>query len=360
MGGRSNEGSPHRSWRTWVSSWLGRRRPGRILQASVTLASLWLSPMAGLGQQLNTNAITIRDPFIYPDPKTRTYYLYAQSGNRANSGYRGVEVYTSKDLITWSGPKPVLILPREADVRMVWAPEMHPYRNAYYLFASLTSRSRRADNKRSYHDNSVLPRERGTYVFRASSPLGPFTPISDAPATPRDQLAIDGTLFIQDGKPYLVFSSEWVDWIDGTIELVRLSDALTKPIGRRKVLFKGSVAPGSNPDPKAPKVTDGPYLYRSPRSGKLFMTWSTILPGVGYVVMLTESQSGRIEGPWVKQREIYRSDGGHGMIFKSFDGRLLFALHQPNYPHGRERLRLYNLVDKGDTLAITSQTTASP
>ena len=60
---------------------------------------VWLSPLAGLAGELRAADIPIRDPFIHPDPTTKTYYLYAQSGHRKNSGYRGVEVYSSKDLL---------------------------------------------------------------------------------------------------------------------------------------------------------------------------------------------------------------------------------------------------------------------
>lgn len=55
---------------------------------------------------LTTDAIRVRDPFIFADASSKTYYLYAQAGNRAGSGYRGVEVYTSKDLKTWQAPPP--------------------------------------------------------------------------------------------------------------------------------------------------------------------------------------------------------------------------------------------------------------
>ncbi|NTV11456.1 MAG: AsmA family protein [Zoogloea sp.] len=39
------------------------------------------------------------------------------------------------------------LLPRDADVAMVWAPEMHAYQGAYYLFVTLTSRSTLAVEK---------------------------------------------------------------------------------------------------------------------------------------------------------------------------------------------------------------------
>ncbi|MNP70075.1 hypothetical protein D3C76_1662610 [compost metagenome] len=36
-------------------------------------------------------------------------------------------------------------------------------------------------------------------------------------------------------------------------------------------------------------------------------------------------------GPWVHQPEpLYRDDGGHGMLFRTFGGQLMLALHAPN------------------------------
>ena len=37
------------------------------------------------------------------------------------------------------------------------------------------------------------------------------------------------------------------------------------------------------------------------------------------------------------------------MIFKTFDGRLLLAFHQPNGPAGK-RLKLFEIEDTGESL----------
>jgi arabinan endo-1,5-alpha-L-arabinosidase len=41
------------------------------------------------------------------------------------------------------------------------------------------------------------------------------------------------------------------------------------------------------------------------------------------------------------------------MIFTRFDGQLMMVLHQPN-DAGRERARLFEIEDTGDTLRIIS------
>jgi GH43 family beta-xylosidase len=300
---------------------------------------------------LRTDKIRIRDPFIYADESSKLYYMYAQAGNRSGSGFTGVEVYTSRDLIKWSDPQPVLKLSATDGVRSVWAPEMHEYNGAYYLFVTLTFDRLLPEKKPIAIGKRPDMRKRGTYIYRADSPAGPFAPLKKGSHTPEEWMALDGTLFEEDGHPYMVFCHEWVQLIDGTMDVVRLKDDLSDTVGDPQLLFNASDAPGSRTDPKKGKVTDGCFLYRSHKSGKLFMIWSTFLPGSDYCVMLTESESGKIMGPWINQKPIYKKNGGHGMLFRSFDGRLMMALHQPN-SGARERLHLFEVTDTGATLEV--------
>lgn len=196
--------------------------------------------------------------------------------------------------------------------------------------------------------------ERGTYVYRADSPAGPFKSLKGTSHTPSDWMALDGTLFVEDGTPYMVFCHEWVQVVDGTMDVIQLKDDLSDTLGDPRVLFRASDAPGARTGPQQGKVTDGCFLYRSALSGKLFMIWSTFISGSGYCVLLTESRSGKIHGPWINQKPIYKENGGHGMIFRSFDERLMLALHHPN-GGGRERLRLYELSDDGHPPGIKEE-----
>ena len=84
------------------------------------------------------------------------------------------------------------------------------------------------------------------------------------------------------------------------------------------------------------------------------MIWSSFIPENGYCVFLTHSESATISGPWTKQELIYAQNGGHGMLFESFDNRLMMALHQPN-SGGTERLHLFEVIDDGETLAIKEE-----
>ncbi len=298
---------------------------------------------------LKTADIRVRDPFIYADQKTATYYLYAQTENREGSGFQGVEVYASTNLTDWAEPHPVLTLPADQKVAMVWAPEMHAYSGAYYLFVTLTFRTTVADTPPC--DAKTWPPmfKRGTWVFRADAPAGPFKPVKNDSLTPPAWMALDGTLCVDESKPYMVFCHEWVQLIDGTVDAVPLKPDLSDAAGEPVRLFRASDAPGAKKGPREGKVTDGPFLYRSPKSGALFMIWSTFIPGKDYCVMLTRSASGRVSGPWEGHTPLYTGNGGHGMIFTAFDGRLLLALHQPN-TGPMERLHLMELADDGAAL----------
>lgn len=60
------------------------------------------------------------------------------------------------------------------------------------------------------------------------------------------------------------------------------------------------------------------------------MLWSSFSAG-GYTTGIARSTSGGILGPWEQQpAPLYAGDGGHCMVFRSFDGQLFLALHRPN------------------------------
>ena len=325
-----------------------------VATIALLFGSLGPSPLRASEGMVKTEEIRVRDPFIYADAETKTYYLYAQAANGAGSGFQGVEVYASKDLVNWLPPRPVLTLPDDTDVIMVWAPEVHEYKGAFYLFVTLTSRRELPEKKPVESANWPTMNVRGTHVFRADKPTGPFEPLKTGPHTPENWMALDGTLYVEDGVPYMVFCHEWVQTIDGTMEAVRLADDLSGTVGDPGLLFKASAAPGARRGVRTGKVTDGCFLYRSGKSGKLMMIWSTFLTGKGYSVLVTESESGKIAGPWVKQTPIYEENGGHGMLFRALDGRLMLALHQPN-SGAAERLHLFEVVDDGQSLAIREE-----
>ena len=284
------------------------------------------------GNELGCPDIAVRDPFVLPVKEEGLYYLY---GTCPTFGEKPFLCYTSKDLKIWNGPVPVLDLPEEFWAnRDYWAPEVHVWKGRYYLFATY------AANK---------GKVRRTHLCAADTPRGPFRPIGEGPQTPQGWMCLDGTLFVDDaGAPWLVFCHEWVQVQDGEICAVRLSEDLSKAVGEPRLLFKASAAPWVVD--KKDKVTDGPFLYRS-KTGKLLMIWSSFSKDGKYKVGLARSTSGKLEGPWEQRAEpIYNDDGGHAMLFKTFDGKLMMSLHTPN--HHPSHPAFIPMRDEGDTIVV--------
>lgn len=299
--------------------------------------------------------INIRDPYILPVQKEGTYYMYASSSVRENGQtYGGMIAYKSRDLKTWHGPVRVFDVPRDNHLTgTVWAPEVHKYKGKYYLFATLNT-----DIIWKKAPQGATPyRHRCTQIFWSKKPEGPFMPFKEKlPATPLDQMALDGTLWVEDGVPYMVYCHEWVQAVDGGMNLVRLKKDLSGADGQPVRLFNASSAEwstGDGPEDRKHYVTDGCFLYRS-KTGKLLMVWSSFKEGV-YAVGIAESATGRITGPWIQQKEPLFVNGGHSMIFRDFEGRLCLVLHSPNSPGGKERAKILELEDLGNTLRVKSE-----
>ena len=82
------------------------------------------------------------------------------------------------------------------------------------------------------------------------------------------------------------------------------------------------------------------------------MIWSSFMNGE-YATGIAESVTGKVTGPWRQQKEpLFTKDSGHGMIFKTLDGRLCITFHGPNNPSGKERAHIYELEDVGNTIVL--------
>ncbi len=305
----------------------------------------------------------LHDPFILAYKPTKTYYLYNGARPQQLGGERaGVITYKSKDLLHWDGPYPVFEVPDgwANPSEGVWAPEVHEYHGRFYLLATLHNSQtplKYTDEEKLpvYNGKKAKPHMRGTQIFGADTPDGPFMPIGNSPAPPSDFMTLDGTLFVENGVPYMIYAHEWIQVLDGTIEAVPLKPDLSTQAGEPFLLFKASEAPWvSNQVPKPDKiptyVTDGPCLYRT-KTGKLLMLWSSYRDGL-YVETLAHSTTSKLRGPWKQGEVLVGNDSGHGMLFESFDGKLMMVLHQP---FRQARGKLFEMEDTGDTVRVKNQ-----
>ena len=278
--------------------------------------------------------IHIRDPFILPDGGR--YYLYGSRGGETWGRCTGLDVYVSDDLENWSEPTECFTPPAGFwSEKNFWAPEVHLYRGRYYMFASFISDTR----------------NRGTQILAADSPMGPFEPHSDGPVTPEEWMCLDGTLYVDEkNTPYMIFCHEWVQVKDGEMCAVELTPDLRAPVGEPFLLFRASQLPGVRELESKDYVTDGPFMYRM-ESGKLLMIWSSF-GAEGYLEAMAESEDNTLRGKWVNHEELlFSKDGGHGMIFRAYDGRLMFVCHSPNQPP-HERPKMVEICEEGGLLKV--------
>lgn len=333
-------------------------KPKKI-QACCTMMTLFFLCLGTAYAQTTLQSVAIedlyvRDPYIVADPITQQYYMYMSSNVETADGERtGVAAYTSTDLKRWEGPHQVFITPDDNWITgRIWAPEVHQYQGKYYLFATLNSDIEWKGRQEHWPPYTF----RGTQIFHSDAPMGPFLPFNDKlPHTPIDRMALDGTLWVEDGKPYMIYCYEWVEIEDGTMELVELTADLSSTVGTSKRLFTASSAAWSTGNKHEngviSYVTDGCFVYKT-KTGQLLMIWSSFKDGM-YAIGIAESTTGKILGPWRQQDNLlFEEHGGHGMIFETFDGNLMLTFHQPNSPNGQERAVIYELSDEGHTLRV--------
>ena len=180
------------------------------------------------------------------------YYLYGTRGATCWGPADGFDVYTGKDLRTWEGP--AVCFQNDGTFwadRNYWAPEVHPWQGAFYMFASFKSESRR----------------RGTAILRAETPLGPFVPWSDGPVTPAEWECLDGTFYASRGGQALHGLLPRMGAGGGRGDPGHA--AAGGPEGRGGepfLLFRASEAPWSrevrHSSGMTGYVTDGPFLWR--------------------------------------------------------------------------------------------------
>lgn len=266
--------------------------------------------------------INIRDPYVLLHEGQ--YYMYGTRGPTTWGIADGFDCYVSSDLQNWS--EPIEIFHNNGDFwadRSYWAPECYYYHGQFYLLATFKS------------ETSCLSMQ----VLKSDSPTGPFTLHSDGPITPPDWDCLDGTIYLDpQGKPFLVFSHSFQQNPKGEMCAVEFKNDLSSFNGPIKLLFTAADAPWPVPFPNAKAIfgvdhdiylSDGPCLYRT-AEGSLLMLWSSFSSN-GYSVGLSRSDNGQIDGNWIhEQQPFFAENGGHGMIFRTKQDKLIFTMHYPN------------------------------
>ncbi len=298
-------------------------------------------------KRIPLDSIVLSDPFILADKKTNLYYMTGTGGMLWKSAdlqfWDGPYQVTQTDLTSWMGPKP-----------MIWAAEIHPFKNKYYYFATFTNRAVNIDTV----EGNVIER-RASHILVSDQASGPYVPMHDATYLPAGKPTLDGTFWIdKNGKPYMVYCYEWLQNLNGTIEKIELKPDLSGSVGEGEVLFRASDSPWSrerdkNGNNRPNKVTDGPYLFTT-GTGRLGMLWTSWIYDV-YTQGVAYAASGTLNGPWVQEPEpVTPANFGHGMLFTTFGGKQLMSIHSHTIVNGRtvRHPHLIEVNTTGDKLIV--------
>lgn len=323
-----------------------------ILCALCMVQTLFAQEKAkGFKERIPLDSIRLSDPAILADSATKTYYMTGTGGLLWKSAdlkmWKGPYVVAKTDPASWMGKDP-----------MIWAAELHAYKGKYYYFATFTNRERFIGTNK---EGTKLER-RASHVLVSERPDGPYVPMADSIYLPADKLTLDGTFWIdQNKKPYMVYCGEWLQEPGfGTIEKIELKPDLSGTTGTARLLFTAAASPWSRKKINGAigpnRVTDGPYVFRT-ATGRLGMLWTSWIYDV-YTQGVAYSESGTLDGPWQQEATpITPSNFGHGMLFKTFSGQWLMAVHSHRSENGQYiRIpRLFKVDLSGDKLVVKGE-----
>lgn len=298
--------------------------------------------------------LRMRDPFIYTDRERGLYFLYGTNMNCVDGAANidpYFDFYVSEDLETFFGPYMAFEPPKGYwGVKNYWAPEVHEYHGKYYMFASF---------------KGGIGEDRGTAVLIAGRPEGPFVPLSDGHVTLKGHECLDGTLLVEEGKPYIAFCHEWTELYYGKIKALPLKDDLSASLDAEPIVIVDTEKDAipwirlmrDDRVSKTGLLTDAPFFHRLP-GGKLLMIWSSYSQKEaggcgGYVVAGLVSDSGKIAGPWRHLPELLLDrDVGHSALFRDLEGRLLLVSHANDRNHGGEFPVILRVTESKERIAI--------
>ncbi len=298
--------------------------------------------------QMIRDDISLSDPFIMADPMSKAYYMTGTGGNIFKS--TDLEVWTTlawalnTSDIAWVGANHTAPSPGQ-----IWAPELYYKDGAYYNVVTFTN-----PNAKTEGTNHT---RRSIHILKSDKPNGPFKKIegSDELYLPANKMALDGNIWEEDGKLYLIYCYEWVQAGDGAIEYIELKPDLSGTVGTSHHICKASDGRAWNTD----AVTDGCFIFRT-QTGRLGMIWTCWRSGV-YVQGVAYSDNGKLTGNWShSQSPITPDNHGHGMMFRTFDGQLLMSIHSNrnidlNSQHFERHPTLFVMDDSGDELRAVMQ-----
>lgn len=276
---------------------------------------------------MTVEELRVRDPFVYVE--NGRYYLIGTTGEDCWNSGSDLALYSSRDLKTFTRVRTMVGSETLKGYTQIWAPELHRYKNNYYLIVSVFRKDK----------------GRGCIVFVSPSLGEEFQPLTGEYVTPCGWWCLDATLFVWKDEPYLFFSNEWIHTVnhdgDGALYVARLDGELKTLVTPPKKIISGKgcgfAVQNTHTDGVKGYVAEGPFVVAE--NGKIALYWSTYGKD-GYCV--AKSTASEIFGEYRFEKMIFSGDGGHAMVFNDLQGDRKITFHQPNVSPF-ERMKVFDL-----------------
>jgi GH43 family beta-xylosidase len=263
------------------------------------------------------------------------YYYYT------NTTGRNVTLWKTRDITNLknSEKKIVWVPPKQgAYSKEIWAPEIHFFYGKWYIYFAADS-GRNEDHRLYVIENSSEDPLQGNWVMKGEL------------KTPKRKWAIDGSVFENKGKLYLIWSG-WEGDVNGeqNIYIAKMKNPW-KVKGKRRLLSSPYYEWEKNGDLNNPNdvshvnVNEGPQILK--HGDKLFLIYSAsgcwtdtyalgMLTTSSHANLLKVNKWSKSDTPVFKQsikNKVYAP--GHNSFFKSPDGKEDFILYHANSEPGQ-------------------------
>lgn len=275
-------------------------------------------------QTVSVDAMNIRNPFIYLDKKTLTYYM------TGDGGY----LWISKDMHKWNGPYEILQLDSTMWMGgnpIIESPEIHLYKRKFYYVATFVRPDVVIENV-----NGQDIKRSSCQLFVADSIQGPYKPIQAEKPLLRADHATRNATFTTDeyGAGYIIYNHAWEQNNNETVQIIRLDDNFGQQIGEPYIMFKSSNIPLEKEERKP--IAEGPFIFTT-EEGMLGILFTTIINGEP-CISVAYSQTGGLNGPWVIEPEpLLTGKYGQPVLFRDFDGSMVMLMHKDTVANGKKQ-----------------------
>jgi arabinan endo-1,5-alpha-L-arabinosidase len=279
--------------------------PCKVCVVLSLMTVLSLGPVLQSNAQGQSNGFGTHDPVMIKEGDT--YYLFATG--------RGIQVASSKDMITWKREAPVFSTPlpwvndtivpgnRPLDI---WAPDIFLHNGTYYLYYSVSSFGKNT-SAMGVATNSTLDPSNQKFKWVDHGPLVASVAVRN------DWNAIDPNLIIDElGEPWLNFGSWW-----GGIKMVKLNDDLISLSQPEKWVSLAARERSFRPEDRAndkPGI-EAPFIFRKDDNFWLFVSFDICCRGVNSNYNIVVGRSKSALGPFIdKEGNDMRFGGGTQVV----------------------------------------------